>query len=211
MRITTLLLAAALHAQPPLAPVPASGSVTCAWSNGWQLGDANVSCDVPMCLWRDLWHFDPSECWLTGYCAEADERVGMPPNPNGFHYPNSVVIGSTMYWQTANVDASLTPIANGYAAVFFVLSDHDGDVPKAFPPEAAPGWNAVFGEHHVPVMPEWVTTQTSGGYTFDSHVLSVAIPYDPTLVGTVLHCQGARFDATGFFYLSSAYAAQIGL
>jgi hypothetical protein len=78
-------------------------------------------------------------------------------------------------------------------------------------PEAAPGWNAVFGDDHVLVPPEWVTTQTSGGYTFDSHVLSVAIPYDPTLVGTVLHCQGARFDATGLFYLSSAHAAQIGL
>lgn len=205
MRALTILMAAALHAQPPLSPVPAAGSVTCAWSQGLQASDLVVSCDAPLCTNQDLWHFDRDECWLTCYCAVADARLGT-----GW-YPNAVRIGSTMFWQTANVDHSVLPYANGLVLPFFALSRWSGIAPAGNVIGAALGWDRAFGSGHVVLNPQWSTTQTSGGYTFDSHVLSVTVPLSAALVGTVLQCQAARFDpAAGLFYLSSAYAAQIG-
>ena len=206
--VAAFLLAASLHAQPPLLPVPATGSVTCAWSCGWQIGDQYTSCDVPMCPTSERWRFDPGECWLTAYCDAADIRVGMPPG--SVNIPIAVRIGATFYWQTANVRQNLVPYANGECIPLLALSTYTSDAPTAILSEAAPGWDAVFGANHVVVAPsDWVAAQ-AGGLSFDSFVLSMPVPFDASLIGAYVQCQGVRYDPDGRFYLSAAMLAQIG-
>ena len=147
-------------------------------------------------------------------CAPGHFRGGAPIGAGG------VALGGSIGWWSEAIDPTATPLTLHAAGTCFVLFLVAPFQFSTLPfPGAAAGHDQVFVPPlaAVAVVAPWVQVHTSGGggavvppSGYDRWFLTLDVPGNPALLGSVWAAQAARFDPANLqLYFSNEYIVQV--